>query len=397
LSYGIARRYDERFHSREFPALTSAEPAPLNRLRQLWGVEQTAALTAELDNFMSKQPGGVVAGILPVDADYAAWDRNRCLPDAANDVARSIAAQIDVVRAANPSLRHLVMIGDDVALPFFRIADGTTTANESSYSQGFTGNNSLVGALARGYVQSDDPYATTRGIAVNGRELFVPELAVGRLVETKDDIVEALDTFETHQGRLDPTTATSALVTGYDFLTDGANSIAGALATDGFSTTSLISEAWNTAQLIDRLIVADPDIASINAHFDHNRALPADQNAAGTENDLFTVDDLPNDDRLAAGLLFSMGCHGGLSVSDIELGVTADAADWAQAFSGNGAQWIANTGFGYGDTELVAYSERLMTLFAEELAADGSITTGEALSMAKRTYASTTQVWSPYD
>ena len=74
-----------------------------------------------------------------------------------------------------------------------------------------------------------------------------------------------------------------------------------------------------------------------------------------------------------------------------------DSVDWAQSFSGRGAQWIANTGFGYGDTELVAYSERLMALFAKELAVDGSLTTGQALSLAKRDYAKTTQVWSPYD
>jgi hypothetical protein len=85
-----------------------------------------------------------------------------------------------------------------------------------------------------------------------------------------------------------------------------------------------------------------------------------------------------------------MGCHGGLSVSDIELGVSADSADWSQAFSG-AAQWIANTGFGYGDTELVSYSERLMALFAKELAVGATLTTGQALSLAKRDYAKTTR------
>ena len=38
-----------------------------------------------------------------------------------------------------------------------------------------------------------------------------------------------------------------------------------------------------------------------------------------------------------------------------------------------------------------------MALFAKDLAADGSLTTGQALSLAKRDYATTTQVWSPYD
>jgi hypothetical protein len=232
---------------------------------------------------------------------------------------------------------------------------------------------------------------------LSGRELFVPGLAVGRLVESKDDIVKALDTFTQFNGQLDPATTSSALVTGYDFLTDGSQTVADALTADKFVTNSLINDTWTKAELTNAFVAGDPAVASINAHFDHNRALPADQNAAGTQTDLFTPADLPSDDRFANGLFFSMGCHGGLSVSDIELGVSPDSVDWAQSFSGRGAQWIANTGFGYGDTELVSYSERLMSLFAKELATDGSLTTGEALSLAKRDYAKTTQVWSPYD
>ncbi|MEY2523228.1 MAG: large repetitive protein [Ilumatobacteraceae bacterium] len=370
---------------------------PTNRLRQLWGDADTTALTNRLQTFVTARPGGVVAGILPVDASYGTWDANRCSPDAANDVARQIGAAIDAVKATNPTLQHLVLIGDDTALPFFRVSDGTATANEANYAEGFTGNNRLVGSLARGYIQTDDPYATARGISLSGRELFVPELAVGRLVESKADIVKALDTFTQYNGQLDPATTSSALVTGYDFLTDGSDAIGDKFAADGFATTRLINETWTTANLTNAFVSADPDIASINAHFDHNRALPADQNAAGTQSDLFTPTDLPTDDRFANGLFLSMGCHGGLSVSDIELGVSADSVDWAQSYSGRGAQWISNTGFGYGDTELVAYSERLMALFAKDLAVDGSLTTGQALSLAKRDYAKTTQVWSPYD
>ena len=370
---------------------------PTNRLRQLWGDADTTALMNRLQTFVTAQPGGVVAGVLTVDGSYDAWDANRCSPDAANDVARQIGAAIDAVQAANPTLQHLVLIGDDTALPFFRVSDGTATANESNYAEGFSDNNRLVGSLARGFIQTDDPYATARGISLSGRELFVPQLAMGRLVESKDDIVKALDTFTQYNGQLDPATTSSALVTGYDFLTDGSNTVADELAADGFATNRLINETWNTTDLTNALVAADPDVASVNAHFDHNRALPADQNAAGTQGDLFTTTDLPSDDSFANGLFFSMGCHGGLSVSDIELRLPAESTDWAQSFSARGAQWVANTGFGYGDTELVAYSERLMALFAHELAVDGSLTTGQALSLAKRDYAKTTQVWSPYD
>ena len=55
---------------------------------------------------------------------------------------------------------------------------------------------------------------------------------------------------------------------------------------------------------------------------------------------------------------------------------------------GNGAfGWIANTGYGLGDTTEVAYSERLDALFARKL--DGSLTLGQALALAKQDYIGT--------
>ena len=60
-----------------------------------------------------------------------------------------------------------------------------------------------------------------------------------------------------------------------------------------------------------------------------------------------------------------MGCHSGLSVSDITIGQTNE--DWAQALGQQGSLFVGNTGFGYGDTETVAYTERLMALFAERV------------------------------
>lgn len=36
--------------------------------------------------------------------------------------------------------------------------------------------------------------------------------------------------------------------------------------------------------------------------------------------------------------------------------------DWAQAFSRQRANFVGNTGYGYGDSDLIAYSERLIVL-----------------------------------
>ena len=87
---------------------------------------------------------------------------------------------------------------------------------------------------------------------------------------------------------------TTALTTGYDFLADGANEIADAL--DGVvgaaNTQRLINETWTSADLTAAFNDATPvpDIASINAHFDHYRLLPGAGNTTNDESDLYTTD-----------------------------------------------------------------------------------------------------------
>ena len=77
------------------------------------------------------------------------------------------------------------------------------------------------------------------------------------------------------------------------------------------------------------------------------------------------------------------------------IGATAPIDDWAKTFADAGALWVANTGYGYADTDTLAYSAKLMAEFAGDL--NGSLTIGEALTEAKQQYAAGNAVLSPYD
>ncbi|HSP28976.1 MAG TPA: hypothetical protein VLN74_10550, partial [Ilumatobacteraceae bacterium] len=100
-------------------------------------------------------------------------------------------------------------------------------------------------------------------------------------------------------------------------------------------------------------------------------------------------------------LVFTVGCHAGFSVSDVQL--QNPALDWAQLNAQNTNQFVAHTTYGYGDTTIVAYSERLAQLFAENVAAmvgptassDASL--GQAVRDAKERYLAGTLVLTPYD
>ena len=162
----------------------------------------------------------------------------------------------------------------------------------------------------------------------------------------------------------------------------------------------LINDSWSREDLDDGLGTA-PDLALVAAQFDHSNALPAEGNSTGSENDLFDVTDA-GAIHFGGSVIFSTGCHSGLSVSDILIAPTggvdgpAVATDWAQTIFGRGAAaYLGYTGYGHGDDTAVALSEALMVSFACGL--EGYATVGEALLYAKQDYAADLTVYGAFD
>ena len=167
----------------------------------------------------------------------------------------------------------------------------TVSDNESDYAAstlpGIT--DQLSSSLSEGYFLSDDPYASPNPLGVGGQTLYTPSVAIGRLVETPAQIDSAQARFQSSNGQLN---ATTALSTGYDFLTQGANTIAASLSgpLGTANVQSLINNTWTKSQLLNAIdggsptnTSAAPNIDSINADFDFSRALSAEGDESGTE------------------------------------------------------------------------------------------------------------------
>ncbi|GAB3851207.1 hypothetical protein GCM10028801_00300 [Nocardioides maradonensis] len=377
-----------------------------SRMAGLYGEDRTATLMSRLSTFttwLNGQSLGQKAAVLTVDADpavraaYDQWDAHPCLSSGANGVVGEIARILNGYRAAGSTISNVVLVGGDDAVPFARVPDSTQEANESDYAPYFDdAGNALFATFANNNVQSDNPYVDRSPYAFGDRTLYVPDAAVGRLVESPQEIGDQLTDFQNANGKL---AVHTGLVTGYDFLSDGAQRVAGNVAkTYGSTNSSMISETWTRADLENAISTIKPNLLALNAHFDHYNALPGAGNAAHNESDLFTaaaVRGALNGD-LAGSVVFSMGCHSGLSASDLLLGAGDQRAlDFAQAVSSQGGVFVGNTGYGYGDTDTVAYSEALMSEFAARL--NGSMTVGDALLYAKNAYFSGLSVQTPYD
>jgi hypothetical protein len=351
------------------------------RYGALYGPLAEAAVWTKLQALASRTDaaGGTVIPLdeIPgVQTLLDVWDDDPCSPGATNDVVRALGTYLDGVPA---SYKYIVLVGDWTVIPTGLVLDNTLFANERSYASTFYGteNTQYLSSYALGYLPTDDPYGDT---SYSGQGAYIPEVAVGRLVETHAEIMGQLQQYLDRNGAIDPTTA---LVTGYDFLKDGAEQISTGLEANVAAPKELINDTWSRSDLLAALFPAanPPVIDSINAHYDHYRALPADQNAAGTETDLFTTSDLQ---ATPGRLVITIGCHSGVPASDFLVAVGL-APDWGQSYAAKGAiGYIAQSGYGLGETAGVAYSEKLHALLAERL--DGSLTVGQALVFAKQEY-----------
>ena len=361
------------------------------RLNRLYGATAVNALRAALLTQTLIGRPEIAGALLEVDGDaavrtaYAAWDATPCAVDAANAVVRAINGVVARYRPALPNLRNVVLLGTDEALPQARILDPTTISPESDNAAALrfttanlTRGNALYAAAATSHFLSDGPYGSTITIPWLNRQLYLPQLAVGRLVETPIEIQRQLELYVAANGILTPD---SALTTAYDFLKDGGKAVkAGldAVVPTQFSN-GLLTDTWDAAQLRSAFTGKNPpdDVLSVNAHYDHWRLQPA----AGGE--LLSTGSLPAlptnpavEPAFARRVLFTMGCHGGLNVANslLPAPLPPQALDWVEAYARQrSAVYVANTGFGYGDTISNALSERLMTLFAIRLDEQGPI------------------------
>jgi hypothetical protein len=310
------------------------------------------------------------------------------------------------------ALTYVTIVGSDEVIPFARKPDETSIANESTFAGEFS-DNAMYGALVTRHFLSDDPYGDTDPIPWLDRYLNVPELAVGRLVESAADIQLAAENYLAFGGILNPQTALSA---GYDFVADAAEDIDVTFNDYGpvlgygvegklIDPPGILPEdnPWSKQDFFDAVLLdtLDPvDLVSFNMHFDFDEALPSIGDATGNYTDnLINASDLDGK-NLEGGIWFTVGCHSGTNVPDVSImGAapldTAPGQDWAQTFSRLGALYLAQNAYGLGDTEALALTERLMANFASNL--NGSMTIGQAHAFAKQQYFAGLGLYGEYD
>jgi len=408
----------------------------LPRMRSIQGVTQSQAdaLTVNLHDLANHpRVQGHLVDLGFVGLPYAEWDADPSDPSKANDV---VLALRDYLRGellpTYTGVEYLVLVGDDRIIPMARLAD-LTKLPEVTYTHpvegGLTAAGSTVGqALAANRYLTDDLLAVSGPLdlpltqAAFDDGAFLPDLAVGRLVETPGEIVTTIATFISQDGILDLGSLGpddhQIQVTGYDFLIDSGKKVcrrwrqALGVVPTGCDPTDiapvdgqLLSPTWGTSLanrpslLFDHLAgnAGEPyRILSLNGHATHfEEGVPG--------NDPTHITGLPAASLqgavdLSGSVIYAVGCHGGLPVPGIGVGDADNSLDLPQTFLGQGAlAYVANTGYGWGLTDGIGLSERLVEIFTEELTAGGTVAVGKAVSRSKERYFLDLPRFDPYD
>ena len=186
------------------------------------------------------------------------------------------------------------------------------------------------------------------------------------------------------------------MTTGYDFLNDAADAVNAFI--NAYAPNELLDDSsvpgWTATDVLAAVGRTDAQAISLNGHADYYALQPANATPG-----LLTAQTLASALTLGGRMVFSMGCHAGFNLPDV-LVSGVNAGDWADAVTGAASQrpgvFAGNTGFGFGDTELLAYGEDLNRRFAQGMFGSG-LTLGVALTQAKQGYAASLGVIGAYD
>ena len=322
---------------------------------------------------------------------YTLWNSNQISTTLANNTASAVRNMIMNALTTNPGVEYIVLVGNDRVVPFRRTPDRTKYP-ESNYQIFVTGiGSSPVWAACKDKMSlTDDYYGDREPYIVNGEEVYVPDFAIGRLPEGPTEIAAFINNFLS----LGAINLQKVLVTGYDFVVDAAQAVSNTIASDlgpsGVIDASLMGDYWPASVLNSLQLNTTPafNVQFINGHASHH--LQGAPLGSGV-NDLAIYESTGND--LSRALVVTLGCHSGLN----DVGAWPAGIDLAQAFFKRGANYIANTGYGWGSNQGLGWSERLVENYVQALTQGSSTTVGKAVMTAKQKYWSESATFDAYD
>jgi CSLREA domain-containing protein len=314
-----------------------------------------------------------------------------CVPlvNLATDTIKALIWGPGSFRAANPSAQYVVFAGGDHAIPFRRITD-LTFAGEINYSPPVGGTSGA--SLANNYYLTDSFYLAASPVERVGQQVWLTELSGGRLVETPTEILKNINVYTARGGVFTPT---SSLVAGYQFNTDLVDELEAGLQAGGANPVRLPDDVWGATDIRDALLAPSSprfDVIAPQAHYTATRLIPADNGQRVLSSEVADIADA----RFEGTVWLTIGCHSGYNIIDADAIQPVVTTAFPEAILRKGGFLYGGTGYQFGDDEILANTELLLTNVMNEwryrqdasftLYAGGQVPLGKALSNARNSY-----------
>ncbi len=285
-------------------------------------------------------------------------------------------------RVRNESVEYVVLVGSDGILPHYRLPDlSRSKYGESEYEKRLLDvTHPLGAALATNHILTDDFYAdaTPKSYAILNREFYLPDLKVGRLVETPEEMSSLIDAYLLLDGRIH---FDRAFVAGSDTFSNGANRSKTLLEADLGEVDRLTEDGVDPFELADGLNAGNA-VNVLGLHGDHSALY-----RRGGESPLTAqrISQFVSNDKVQGRVVMNFGSHGGLNVDE---DYKAEKEDLPQVFAGKGAgAYIGTTARSGASNASVGFTEDLASRFIHSLVSGKEAeTVGGALREAKREY-----------
>lgn len=362
----------------------------INNLRGL--PESTTNMDAIWRDLSDHSPGDV-------PTDCTAWDADEGDVADTNTCVEAIDDYIENLKASTyPNLYYVMIVGTSEVIPMkAREQDHLISAQEDSWGAALPTSGYIQdlysdsGSNGWGHYLTDTIYGDLSYINDGwgtDREL-IPELAVGRVVETPTQISDQIDVFinaSAYFSRADRVSIASS-----DYV-DG-----GTLAADNMdpgTDDSLVQSSFPSTDVPPELNAGN-DLVYFGGHGDYNAISTGSSSfMAGnhaTRGDTNDLNDMPN------AVIVTSGCHNGVSFGNQLFhapDTTTTYSEFPEEFGDlQAGVYVGATGFtiisGTGsstDVSQVRHNEKLSTYVIQHLDQDGCISAGEAFRRAVNSY-----------
>jgi hypothetical protein len=332
----------------------------------------------------------------------SAWNGNEDSVSATNNYVGYIDATIENLKQGiYPNLQYIIIVGAHEVIPMkARPADDMSSHPESSWGNGLPAGNppdyfrslysDTSGGATLGHYLTDSVYGdlsyVNNGYGVDNE--LIPELAVGRPVETPSQISTLVQNYMDSNATLSKNDLAS--IASNDYM-DGGQAAANSMGSS--ADTSLIQSSFSSS-LIPPVINANGDIVYLAGHGNYNYIAPGFRAGSSTGGDTEDLSNMPD------AVIAASGCHNGVNFGNMlyhDYTGNTTYGEFPERFAfrevgvylgSTGYTWISGTGSSTNAAH-TGWSEKLATHFLDHLLNDGmSITAGKAYKAAVNEYVS---------